>query len=207
VGKLEVPEEALNAPSWLEMLMAMMVDDLIDALGDKDPKVRAEAAEALGKIGDPRAIDPLILLLNTSDEWVQLDVARSLVMLGRTEYYSEPFITIRFAHDGYYDKLGYSTPATGKIYHVFKVDIENHGYDEFEISRYRCKININQVEYEPSGMYALEDAGLPPLESVTLLDGGKISEYVAFEVPRSTDYSIRYDLYSWEDYDIIYIET
>ncbi|WP_269851110.1 HEAT repeat domain-containing protein [Methanosarcina horonobensis] len=41
-------------------------------LGDNDPKVRARAAEALGRIGDKRAIGPLTETLNDEDERVRL---------------------------------------------------------------------------------------------------------------------------------------
>ena len=51
--------------------MAEEVDDFISHLKDEDPGVRAEAAKALGNIGDPRAVDPLILALNDSDSGVR----------------------------------------------------------------------------------------------------------------------------------------
>ncbi|ODS34707.1 MAG: heat repeat-containing PBS lyase [Candidatus Scalindua rubra] len=43
------------------------VEELINALGDRDLEVREEAAEALGKIGDARAVEPLIKALG---DWV-----------------------------------------------------------------------------------------------------------------------------------------
>jgi len=49
----------------------------------------------------------------------------------------------------------------------------------------------------------MSQAGLVPLESVELQDGGKISGYISFEVPASTtDYELSYDTWAWEDYDV-----
>ena len=45
----------------------------IKALGDKDWRVRMEAALVLGNIGDPRAVEPLARLLG--DESVRVRVA------------------------------------------------------------------------------------------------------------------------------------
>ena len=40
------------------------VESLIPFLKDKDPRVRAEAVKALGRLGNPQAVEPLIALLN-----------------------------------------------------------------------------------------------------------------------------------------------
>jgi hypothetical protein len=40
------------------------VEPLLDTLHDEDERIRSIAADALGKIGDARAIDPLIILLS-----------------------------------------------------------------------------------------------------------------------------------------------
>jgi hypothetical protein len=45
---------------------------------DKDPLVRAAAAEALGKIGDPRAIPPLIKALDDERYMVRWDAVKAL---------------------------------------------------------------------------------------------------------------------------------
>jgi len=44
---------------------------LIQTLKDEDPRVRYQSAEALGNIGDSRAIDPLIQALNDEDNSVR----------------------------------------------------------------------------------------------------------------------------------------
>lgn len=49
------------------------VPQLIAALTDKDGYVRSAAAEALGKIGDARAVDPLIAAMQYRDEQVYED--------------------------------------------------------------------------------------------------------------------------------------
>jgi hypothetical protein len=54
------------------------VDDLILDLEDEDSRVRMEAVEALGDIGDSRAVDPLIEALSDEDETVRWKAAVAL---------------------------------------------------------------------------------------------------------------------------------
>ena len=57
--------------------------DLIDALKDSDADVRLKAAEALGKLADNRAVDPLIeVLRNDEDRDVRLKAAWALGEIG-----------------------------------------------------------------------------------------------------------------------------
>ena len=56
----------------------------IKALSDDDFDVRRHAAEALGKLGDKRAVDPLINALSDDDFWVRLSAAEALGRLGDT---------------------------------------------------------------------------------------------------------------------------
>ena len=54
----------------------------IKALSDDDSDVRRHAAEALGKLGDKRAVDPLINALADDDSIVRRDAAEALGLLG-----------------------------------------------------------------------------------------------------------------------------
>ncbi len=54
------------------------VADLIEKLKDSDPKVRVQAAWALGKIGDARAVEPLSAALKDSHEDVREEAAEAL---------------------------------------------------------------------------------------------------------------------------------
>src|SRR4030042_6695678 len=54
------------------------VEGLIDALKDKDPIVRGDAAEVLGKIGDSRAVEPLIEALKDIVEYIALESLRRI---------------------------------------------------------------------------------------------------------------------------------
>ena len=48
------------------------IEPLIEALtADKDDRVRWKAAEALGNIGDPRAVEPLKSALKDQGEWIE----------------------------------------------------------------------------------------------------------------------------------------
>ena len=58
----------LSSPRFLEAgVRGISVPVLIGYLGDKDNGVRGGAADALGKIGDESAVQPLITLLNAPD--------------------------------------------------------------------------------------------------------------------------------------------
>ena len=50
----------------------------MQALGDADSSVRAMAAQALGKIGDGRAVEPLCKALGDADKSVYINAARAL---------------------------------------------------------------------------------------------------------------------------------
>lgn len=58
------------------------VPELIELLADPNPKVRADAVEALGASGDQRAIQPLIAALADDDPEVATDAAFALPLLG-----------------------------------------------------------------------------------------------------------------------------
>ena len=53
------------------------------ALNDSNPVVRQEAATALGLIGDPRAVAPLIQVMKTKDRGLRRRAAEALVRLGK----------------------------------------------------------------------------------------------------------------------------
>ncbi len=55
-----------------------IIPSLIEALEDDSPRVRAEAAKALGYYRDERAVAPLIKSLKDKDPWVRLNAAFSL---------------------------------------------------------------------------------------------------------------------------------
>jgi HEAT repeat protein len=54
------------------------VKGLINALKDKDINVRGDAAEALGKIGDSRAVEPLIEALKDIVEFIAIESLRKI---------------------------------------------------------------------------------------------------------------------------------
>jgi len=59
------------------------VDGLINALKHKNEDVQVKAVEALIKIGDERAVDPLMQYLKGAKEWVLMDVARFFREIGK----------------------------------------------------------------------------------------------------------------------------
>jgi HEAT repeat protein len=54
------------------------VPSLINALSDKKSQVRQKAVEALGKLGDTRAVEPLIIALKDNNSDVQETAAKAL---------------------------------------------------------------------------------------------------------------------------------
>ncbi len=68
-------EKSLDA---LEKFTRPIIKHLIDALNDEDTWVRYLAAEALGNLGDPRAIGPLNLLLSDKNPDLRFISGQSL---------------------------------------------------------------------------------------------------------------------------------
>jgi tetratricopeptide (TPR) repeat protein len=103
-------------------------------------------------------------------------------------------------------ELGYSEADPGKQYILVNIKVENHGYDEFNLDPFCIKMIVNKIVYDRVYL-SLATNGYPPLEEVTLQDGGEMSGYIAFSVPDGTDeYSLRYDQWSWDDYNIKWME-
>jgi HEAT repeat protein len=74
---------ASSIPNVEKMREKKDVKGLIKALGDeKDSEVRGNAAQALGTIGDARAVEPLIRALGDSDWRVLWNAARALGKIG-----------------------------------------------------------------------------------------------------------------------------
>jgi len=67
-----------GGPNIEELKANKDVEGLISALKDKDPMVRGDAAEALGKIGDSRAVEPLIEVLNDIVEFIAIESLRKI---------------------------------------------------------------------------------------------------------------------------------
>ena len=63
---------------YIDELNKNDVGELIKALGNNDEGMRRGAAEALGKLGDPIAVDPLITVLRDEDSGVRRNAARAL---------------------------------------------------------------------------------------------------------------------------------
>jgi len=62
--------------------MSSTLEGLVERLLDENEGVRWGAAEALGRLGDPRAVEPLIDTLWDDDARVRLKAAWALGMLG-----------------------------------------------------------------------------------------------------------------------------
>jgi|GEM_PF-3411545 len=71
-------------PEWHKTEVAKkQVPEFINALRDKNSDIRKATARVLGKIGDERAIEPLIIALRDKYEWVRKAAAKALVKIGK----------------------------------------------------------------------------------------------------------------------------
>jgi HEAT repeat protein len=82
-----IPGRGEFAPRWRGMaglveLGAVAVEPLCTALQDNNSYTRRFAAEALKRIGDPRAVAPLIVALQASDHYATRYIAEALAVLG-----------------------------------------------------------------------------------------------------------------------------
>jgi len=86
----EAASEALKSfPGWGKSDEAnRVVPELIVVLQDqrKDPEVRKNAAEALGKIKDPKAVEPLITTLKDKDSEVRWHAAEALEKITKEHF-------------------------------------------------------------------------------------------------------------------------
>ena len=67
-----------GGPNIEELKANKDVQGLISALKDKDPMVRGDAAEVLGKIGDSRAVEPLIEALKDIVQFIAIESLRKI---------------------------------------------------------------------------------------------------------------------------------
>jgi len=96
---------------------------------------------------------------------------------------------------------------TGYTFVLVNLDIENDGYESFETGQFLFCIVVNKVRYIADFYYPEEEA----LKSVDLLDGGKISGKIVFEVPEevlTAGYQLGYRLKTaaGESYNIKWVK-
>ena len=91
---------------------------------------------------------------------------------------------------------------SGHTYLIVDLDIENKGYESFSTNPLNFYVVVDRVRYSTAWVILDGD-----LEVVSLLDGGKTSGRIAFEVPQDVmrlGYELVYD--SFRTYDIKWIE-
>ncbi len=115
---------------------------------------------------------------------------------------AKPYVLIK-CKGTLYNNLGQYTKAEpGKVYLVTNLQIENHGYDEFNVNPNYVKVEINNVQYDYSWI-GVSDLGLASLDSVTLKDGGITSGSIAFEIPSNANqYSLVWKTWVGESYNV-----
>ena len=107
------------------------------------------------------------------------------------------------------DKVGYSEAQPSKTYLILPLQFENQGYDSIDYNPLYCKVTVDNVQYNNAFIgFSLAEVGYPSLdEMVTLKDGGKISGYMGFEVPKGiTDYEFVFEpILLFGKYNVVYV--
>lgn len=75
----------------------------------------------------------------------------------------------------------YYTVGDGKVFLIYNLEIENHGYTKFNTNPFYWKARVDNIEYTPATVTFSED--VQRLETVDVLDGGKVRGQLVFEVP------------------------
>ena len=113
------------------------VDGLVEALTNNDARLRKEAAEALGELGDRCAVEPLIRALGDSDLYVRSRAAEALGALGYPQSV-EPLI--RALGDQFADVYERAAEALGRLGDQRAIDplvkklFETHGLPALRIA-------------------------------------------------------------------------
>jgi Domain of unknown function (DUF4352) len=93
------------------------------------------------------------------------------------------------------------TPKSGDEYLIFDMTIENQGYDSFSVNPFYFSLIANNVKYSNAFVSNLDNE----LNSVDVLNNGKIEGQLAFEVPATTgNFSLEYD--GFETYNINWVQ-
>jgi len=117
----------------------------------------------------------------------------------------ERFITITYSHRvNDYVGMRESGSSSGMTYLFVTMTIENHGYKSFNVNPYNWQVEIDNIRYNHHWVtYDLKDR----LSTQDIMDGGKLTGSIAFEIPRNGtnpdnyEYSIIYDQ-AFNDYNI-----
>ena len=86
--------------------------------------------------------------------------------------------------------IGFFTPQPGYTYLIVDLEIENRGYESFSTGHWWFDVIVERVKYSSTATAFLTQNSL---KDVDLLDGGKVSGRIAFEVPEDV-MSLGYDL-------------
>lgn len=91
----ETERVRMNASEAIVAIGFAGVPALAAALRSTDAKVRATAAEMLGRVGDVRAVEPLVQLLGDKEETVQLEAVSALGALADARALKPLLLTLR----------------------------------------------------------------------------------------------------------------
>ena len=100
------------------------------------------------------------------------------------------------------NQVGFFEPNPGYVYMVVDIELENHGYSEFDVNPFYFEAVVNKVQYECTT--TTFDESINTLPTVTLQDGGVVSGQLVYQVLEgSKEYSIEYTGYTWIGYNFM----
>jgi len=142
----------MSKPDVKKMKSKKDIEGLIKALKDKDEDVGTNAAEALGEIGDARAVEPLIQALKDEHEDVRGEAADALGEIGDARAV-EPLI--QALKDEHEDVRGEAADALDKLHWRPSDDSEKTLY-LLAKQEWDALVELGQLAVEPL-IQALED--------------------------------------------------
>ena len=114
-------------------------------------------------------------------------------------------VVIRYS-EAYADKYFIDGGDPGNVWLVLDMEIENHGYESFIASPGYFQVIVDHILYDARFCF-LWSCEKDELEHTTLMDQGRVSGRVYFEVPElvtNVGYQPRYLL--WKSFNVVWIK-
>jgi hypothetical protein len=121
----------------------------------------------------------------------------------QTKFTGPNYVLVRYSGTSYsrappdWQSWCSDTPASGKVFLIVSITVENHGYEYVSVSSYDFYVTIGNLQIEGSG-YCLKNALQGPV-----LNGLMVTGSYAYQVPASYD---TFDLlWNQHEYNVQYV--
>lgn len=130
-------------------------------------------------------------------------VTRTVPIATTTPITEGPYVVIRYSAKAA-DSISYSKPASGNVFLIVTVQIENHGYERFYATPTYTYLIIGNQQFTYSGASIWLSDYLP---STDVLNGLTLAGSIAYEVPAGYGaYQLLY-AYPYTEYNIQYVHS